>query len=154
MKIIYHCFGGTHSSITAAAIHLGWLPGDKIPPARRFMELPYYDKRDGWDRGEIVFMGTDKNGHEIYAVGRGSASALLTNLIDNLALLLEIPAGSYRLVDMMKQVNLPMKLGGFMSRRLGMVRLGRPIVVAGTRLAFPAIKDLVNKVKGEVSQAA
>jgi hypothetical protein len=54
---------------------------------------------------------------------------------------------------MMKQVNLPMKLGGFMSRRLGMVKLGRPIVVAGTRLAFPAIKDLVNKVKGEVSQA-
>lgn len=151
MKIIYHCFGGTHSSITAAAIHLGWLPGDKIPPARRFMELPYYDKRDGWDRGEIVFMGTDKKGHEIYAVGRGSAPAVLTNLIDDLASLMEIPADSYHLVNVMKQVNLPMKIGGFMSRRLRAVRLGRPLVVAGTRLAFPAIKRLVDKVKGEVA---
>ena len=151
MKIIYHCFGGTHSSITAAAIHLGWLPGDKIPPARRFMELPYYDKRDGWDRGEIVFMGTDEKGHEIYAVGRGSESKVLINLIDDLASLLEIPAGSYRLVNVMKQVNLLMKLGGFTSRRLKAVKLGRPVVVAGTRLAFPAIKDLVDRIKGEVA---
>ncbi|HBC94637.1 MAG TPA: hypothetical protein DCZ10_17500, partial [Pelotomaculum sp.] len=26
MKVIYHCHGGTHSSVTAAAIHLGMLP--------------------------------------------------------------------------------------------------------------------------------
>lgn len=151
MKIIYHCFGGTHSSITAAAIHLGWLPGDKVPPARWLMELPYYDKRDGWDRGEIVFMGMDEKGHEIYAVGRGSEVKVLTNLIDDLAKLLEIPAGSYRLVDVMKQVNLLMKLGGFTSRRLKAVIVGRPVVVAGTRLAFKAIKELVDRIKEEVA---
>jgi hypothetical protein len=31
MKIIYHCYGGTHSSVIAAAIHLGLLPEDRVP---------------------------------------------------------------------------------------------------------------------------
>ncbi|HPZ72110.1 MAG TPA: DUF3189 family protein, partial [Peptococcaceae bacterium] len=26
MKIIYNCYGGAHSSVTAAALHLGLLP--------------------------------------------------------------------------------------------------------------------------------
>lgn len=154
MKIIYHCFGGTHSSITAASIHLGWLPANKVPPAHKFMELPYYDRRDGWDQGEIVFMGTDRQGNEVYAVGHGSATDMLVTLIDDLAALFDIEKSSYKLVSMMKQVNLPMKIGGFMSRRLRAVRLGRPIVIAGTRLAYGNIQRMVQGVQQEVGQWA
>jgi hypothetical protein len=152
VKIIYHCFGGTHSSITAAAIHLGWLPEKEAPPAYRFMELPYFDRRDGWDQGEIVFMGKDRQGNEVYAVGWGSASSMLTSLIDDLAGLFEIDRGSCRLVNVMKQVNLMMKIGGFMSRRLKAVRVGRPIVIYGARLAYRSIRSLVHKVQWEVGR--
>jgi hypothetical protein len=31
MVIIYNCYGGTHSSILASAIHLKKLPIDRIP---------------------------------------------------------------------------------------------------------------------------
>jgi len=31
MKIIYHCFGGSHSSVLAAALHLGIIDKNKVP---------------------------------------------------------------------------------------------------------------------------
>ena len=48
MKIIYSCYGGTHSSPIAAAIHLGRLPDDRIPSPEELMKTDYYDKFGGY----------------------------------------------------------------------------------------------------------
>ncbi|HWJ02080.1 MAG TPA: DUF3189 family protein, partial [Verrucomicrobiae bacterium] len=45
MKIIYNCYGGSHSSVTAAAIHLGLVDCGKVPCARELWKLPYYDSQ-------------------------------------------------------------------------------------------------------------
>ncbi|HEX3010797.1 MAG TPA: DUF3189 family protein, partial [Syntrophomonadaceae bacterium] len=39
MKIIYHCFGGSHSSVTAAAIHLGLIEKHRPPSMEELMSL-------------------------------------------------------------------------------------------------------------------
>ena len=44
MKIIYHCFGGSHSSVSAAALHLGLLDRQRTPTEEELVRIPYYDK--------------------------------------------------------------------------------------------------------------
>ena len=57
MKIIYNCYGGAHSSVTAAAIHLQMLPETRKPSAAELLNLPYYDAQVGKDHGRIRFLG-------------------------------------------------------------------------------------------------
>jgi hypothetical protein len=70
MKIIYHCFGGSHSSVTAAALHLGMLDKTRIPTREQLMDVPYYDKTSDEDFGSIRYMGTDEFGHDVYVLGK------------------------------------------------------------------------------------
>jgi xylulokinase len=42
MKIIYHCYGGSHSSVLAAAIHTGRLNPERLPTGEELMALPYF----------------------------------------------------------------------------------------------------------------
>ena len=53
MIIIYHCYGGTHSSVMAASLHLGLLPQDKKPTGKELLALPYFDQQSGADFGKI-----------------------------------------------------------------------------------------------------
>lgn len=147
MKVIYHCFGGTHSSVTAAAIHLGLLPEDHIPGPEMFLRLPLYDRQDACMHGHIFFMGIDEYGYEVYITARRSRPAVLENVFDGLAGIFGIPASSYCLVNAMSQVNWIMMFGGFLSRRWGLIGLGRPIVIMGTRLAYFKLVQLVKKTK-------
>ena len=40
VKIIYSCYGGAHSSIIASAIHMGYLPTDRIPSVEEILSTP------------------------------------------------------------------------------------------------------------------
>ena len=51
------------------------------------------------------------------------------------------------MIDVMKNVNWTMKLGGYLSRRCGFIRIGRPIVTRGTQATYLQVVDLVRKVK-------
>jgi len=46
-------------------------------------------------------------------------------------------------VNCMNRVNMFMKLGGFSSRKMGLVSLGRPVVIQGSRKAFLELVNLV-----------
>jgi hypothetical protein len=41
MKIIYCCYGGSHSSVTAAAIHLDMLPLTRKPTSAELLSIPF-----------------------------------------------------------------------------------------------------------------
>ncbi len=133
MKIIYHCYGGSHSSVMAAALHLGLIPKDRIPNENELMTIPYYDKTTKTDFGSIRFMGIDDFKNEVYVLGKKSmgVAAILGHSDDVLV------------VNCMNRVNLAMKLGGFSSRRMGVVSLGRPVLVRGSQKAFLELVNLV-----------
>lgn len=146
MKIIYHCFGGTHSSIIAAALHLGWLPRERLPRADEIQAIPYFDQRRRGEEGEIKFLGRDSYGHEIYAVGKRGMGVLLENFLYDLTEALELPREELLLVDTTPLVNCWMALGGFLSRRLGLTFLGRPLVIWGVKRAYHSLVNLVENL--------
>ncbi|MDD3889361.1 MAG: DUF3189 family protein [Syntrophomonadaceae bacterium] len=142
MIIIYHCFGGSHSSVTAAALHLGLVEKHRIPTIKEMMALPYFDKTTNSDFGSIRFMGVDEYGNEVYVLGKKSLGDRFSNILTGVAELLEV-GDKVMPVNCMSRVNWGMKLGGFASRRLGLVSLGRPVLGRGTRKAFLNLVNLV-----------
>ena len=152
MKIIYHCFGGTHSSVTAACIHLGLLPRDRLPKYDELIRITLFDRRDVSTIGKIVFMGKDDLGNEVYVVGRQSRPKLLYHVVEGLTDLFGIHREKIMLIDVSSYVNFLMRTGGFMSRRMGLVLLGRPIVTWGTLNNYKKIVSMVEKVLVEIKK--
>lgn len=142
MNIIYHCFGGSHSSVTAAALHLGLIRKDRPPTLQELMAIPYFDKTDNGDFGSIRFMGVDEYQNSVYVLGKKSLGDRYSNILHGAAEVLGA-RDQVLAVNTMNSVNWAMKIGGFMSRRVGIISVGRPIVGAGTREAFLALVNLV-----------
>jgi hypothetical protein len=146
MKIIYHCFGGSHSSVTVAALHLGLLSPERLPTPQELMAVPYYDKTHDDDFGSIHYMGRDDKGNEIYILGKKSLGNRFSHLLMGVAEILG-QEDQLLVINVMDRVNISMKLGGFTSRRIGIPFLGRPVVIRGTRQAFASMINLVEEIK-------
>lgn len=147
MKIVYSCYGGTHSSRTAAAIHLGHLPMDRVPDARELLTLPRFDRVADDELGIAEFAGIDDRGHHVYVLGRGPWLRIVERAFRSGY---QLGGGDPRqllFVNALPTVNTLMRVGGFLSRRLGWVALGRPLVVYGTRLAYPDLVRLVHATR-------
>lgn len=151
MKVIYHCFGGSHSSVTAAAIHLGILTETQRPTITSLLEIPYYDGQISSDHGIIRFMGKDVHGNQVYILGRRNSNIVTQNCLNGIAQLFGITPDELLLVDVMPYVNWMMMVGGYLSRRMGWVRIGRPIVVMGTIISFPKMVGLVQRIRLQVA---
>lgn len=147
MKIIYHCYGGNHSSVTAAAVHLGKLPHHRLPTCGELMSLEMFDKQDSRDIGRIIKVGADGWGNDIFVVGRLSRPQILYNMLQGLGEHFHIPIESYILVDVGMLINNTMRVGGLLSRGFGLTNLGRPLVARGTIKAYRQICDLVAEIK-------
>lgn len=150
MKIIYCCYGGAHSSPIAAAIHLGYLSTTKCPTGEELWRLPYFDKTDGRDRGNVMFVGIDGDGHEVYICGRGREKLGIEQAIRSG---IRLACGSQEdilFVDTLSAVNLWMRIGGYLSRQWKVTQVGRPIVIFGSQMAFFNLVEIVNQAKQSV----
>jgi len=147
LKLIYNCYGGSHSSVTSAAIHLGLLPDQRTATKEELLKVPYYDAQVAQDHGRIRFLGYDENGHEVYVVGRMNLGAGYEKIIRSLVVVLEGRQEDIALVDTMPYVNIFMMIGGYLSRRLGFSRVGRSIIIFGTKLSYHRFVRLVKSVK-------
>lgn len=112
-----------------------------------FLQIPLYDQQEACEHGRIFFMGIDEYGHEVYLTARRNRPVILEKVFAGLAEIFGVPASSYCLVNAMSQVNWIMMFGGFLSRRLGLIGVGRPIVIMGTRVAYFKLVKLVKKTK-------
>ncbi|MGE5397215.1 MAG: DUF3189 family protein [Chitinophagales bacterium] len=146
MKIIYHCFGGSHSSVVSACIHLGLLPASRLPSNKELMALPLYDKTKSGDYGNIKYMGNDNHGNQIYILAKKHLGGRLNNVLNGLAELVGVKDQMIA-VNTIPYINWAMMLGGFTSRRLGLPWLGRPVLFWGTRRAFFNLTSLVQAIK-------
>ena len=153
MKVIYHCFGGTHTSVVAAAIHLGWLPRHRPPRPEELLATPLFDRRTSDSWGEVVDVGQDRRGHRVYVLGRGpQGRATIGGLLSGLTLSDDKGLGDeVLLVDTLPAANWLLRLGGYLSRRVGLVSLGRALVIWGTRRAYRQLVALVERVEQGLS---
>jgi len=155
MIVVYHDFGGTHSTALAAAIHLGIVGGsdsNSIDGQSLLDKVPYFDQVPSRCKGTVMHVGQDSDGHDVYILGRRSDADLAINTILSSARIFGPCDSEILFVDVGKKVNLLMRIGGFLSRRLNLIRIGRPIVVYGTVRAFPHIAQLVDKTKKVLMQ--
>lgn len=146
MKIIYHCYGGAHSSVTAAAVHLDWLPTDRLPEKDELKGLPYFDRTTDADHGHVRFMGFDRYGNEIFILGRRNCTKVFENMAKGLVAVFGEPNDEYFFFNVMPYVNWKMVLGGYSSRRLGITIFGRPIILSGVLTSYWKIVSFVQRV--------
>ncbi|MGD8401100.1 MAG: DUF3189 family protein [Bacillota bacterium] len=151
MKVVYHCYGGAHASPTAAALHLGLLPLDSRPRTQDFYRLiPYYDRITRGEHGKMIKMGVDTNGHEVFVLGRRNSASMVIRAIKEFSRLNGIDPQQYYFVDVVQLGNPFMVVGGFTSRGLGFVKLGRPLVSFGTGLSFAVLVRIVRRTLAEL----
>ena len=143
--------GGAHSTQTAAALHLNLLPPDRIPTAEEFMALPRYDRAEKSDHGRIQLAGIDEFGNTVFTFARENTEEITIPALKDLYVLLKGDIKGLILVNMKPTINLLMKIGGYSSRRLHLVKFGRPIVIKGTQKAFFNIVSLVAQVKETIT---
>lgn len=147
MKFIYNCYGAAHSSVTAAGLHLGLLPPERPASNRELLSLPYYDATTEPDHGRIRFMGFDPEGNEVYITGKRNLGNSYEKIM---RAYLRIATGrddQIVFINTMPYVNIFMVIGGFLSRRLGFNRLGRYIILCGTRISYRKFAMLADQVK-------
>ncbi|MDP2857966.1 MAG: DUF3189 family protein [Bacillota bacterium] len=151
MNVIYHCFGGAHSSVMAAAIHLGRITQPEKVSTREVLALPYFDMQDQGELGRIRRIGTDAGGNSVYVLGRENQSRLAIRARTSFARGLQVDPRTFVHSDALAYVNPMMILGGSLSRRYRVVGLGRAIVAEGTRRAAPYLAGAVEQVRAKIA---
>jgi hypothetical protein len=149
VKVIYYCYGSSHSSVVAAAIHLGTLPLFSIPCSRDIMDLPYYDKATTDQLGACTYMGTDDAGCDVYILGTGPARGIVRRAVESIFQLCGVSRDSYMLVDTLTSIGMVTRIGGFLSRRMGLTRIGRPMTIWGIKRAYLQLASIVERVKSD-----
>ncbi|MDK2902476.1 MAG: hypothetical protein PWQ93_395 [Clostridiales bacterium] len=147
MKLIYTCYGGSHSSVTAAAIHLGYLPRRGLPAYEQFRAVPFYDEMDEDQLGRWVFMGTDEFNNDIYICGVKGNKDLAINAVYSYLNISGMAVDRIIMVDALITLHPLTSIGGYVSRRLRWVKLGRPLSIIGIMRTYTRFVELVDKVK-------
>lgn len=151
MIVIYHDVGGTHSTATAANIHIGKLPIDSVPTKDEIIKLPTFDKITKDQIGSLLYIGEDEFGAKVYTLGRKYKPKLVIPAIKSMYNIAHGNMNDLLIIDTHPTVNIWMKIGGFSSRVINLVSFGRPIVTYGTLKAYKDIANIVRKVKQQVS---
>lgn len=153
MIIIYHCYGSAHSLVLAAGIHTGMLSSKKEASKDEIINLPFYDKTPSKFIGIPFYFGQDKGENKVYILGMGKAKKTVKNLLDSFLELEEIDKEEILLVNSLKHDNIFVRIGGFLSRRLGLIFPGRSLTVYGLKMVYFDFVETVNQVKKKIGIA-
>ncbi len=151
MKVIYHCYGGSHASPVAAAIHLQTLPADRIPTKEEILALQLFDQVSPAMYGTLFPLGLDNQGNEVFVLGARNDAEILLKVLKGVTRMIGEDYQDYLFVDVKPCINIWMRIGGFLSRAVGLIRLGRPLVTWGVRKAYPALVGLVEQTHSRLS---
>ncbi len=147
MKLFYCCYGGAHTSVTCASIHLGYLPDDRIPSPSEFAKVPFYDKMDNHKLGTPVFMGCDALGWDIYIIGMKNVKTLVIPAMRSYLNACDMDQSDFMLVNALVELHPITSIGGVATRKFGLISLGRPLTIWGIRRTYSKFLSLVKEVK-------
>ncbi len=145
MITIYHCYGGAHSSVVGASFHLGLLSSPEEATRQALETLPYFDKNDPRELGQIHLLGRLEGNHPVLAVGRTNQKALLIRALSGVARV--FGPDDVLFVDTSTSINWRMIAGGILSRRLNMRSAGHPLVSQGTVRAASQLALLADQAR-------
>ncbi|MEW6080397.1 MAG: DUF3189 family protein [Bacillota bacterium] len=152
MRVVYHCYGGTHSSVLGAALHLGLVQEGAAPSGEELGALPFFDKATPIDAGRLRLMGLDDRGNRVFFVGRRRRAASIIEALRAFGTAWGV--GDWLFASTSMAVGPSLRLGGYLSRRLGAARLGGRFLVRGAGMALPVLARLVAKCRREALQGS
>lgn len=150
MKVIYHCYGQAHSSVTAANIHLGHLPRHRRATLAEICRQPCFDRTLQHQLGTPQLMGIDEWGNPVYVVGLAGGRRTLERAVADFLRLQGVAEGEFLLVNALQHAGLPMRIGGYASRRLGLIWPGRPLSAIGVWVKYRRFVALVEAVRNRL----
>ncbi|MCK8817751.1 DUF3189 family protein [Natroniella sulfidigena] len=154
MKVIYYCYGSAHTSVLAAALHVGLLPLQKKADSETIKNLPYYDQVESDQIGSPILYGEDDLKNQVYILGLGGERKLMKQILYNYLELCGVNTNDIMLIGALTHANLWTKVGGFLSRRCGIITLGRPLTIYSLLKEYDCYVDLVLNVKQRLKQIA
>ncbi|WP_252223050.1 DUF3189 family protein [Clostridium sp. ME22] len=133
----------------AIAYHLKMLDETREPTKEEILNLPNFNKLVYGNRGELFYYGSDKDGNEVYAMGRGSSKVLIPGLYNLASMLHKQKLLNEKIIfsNTSPTVPLPMTLGGVFSRWLKIDFIGVPLLVKGAKKSYKDIVKLVSHTK-------
>jgi hypothetical protein len=147
MKLFYYCYGGAHTSVTCASIHMGYLPKERIPEREEFQAVPFYDKMDNDRLGTPIYVGRDELGWDVYFMGLENKKTIVIPAIKSYLNTNHIPQGDILFVNALVELHPITSVGGVASRKFHLIPFGRPLTVWGIRRSYPKLVELVVRVK-------
>jgi hypothetical protein len=142
--IFYCCYGRAHSSVTAAALHLGQLSS---PRSSAIFNLPYFDQATTYDIGIPKLVGRDLCGNSVFILGCGPAKSLVKEVLRTVLLNHGYTRQDIMFIDLQPHLNFYTRLGGFLSRRLGLVFPGKQLAAFGIWRSLKKIEICVHHAK-------
>jgi hypothetical protein len=118
-----------------------------MPTYGQFRAIPFYDEMDEDQLGKWVFMGTDEFNNDIYICGVKGDKDLAINAVYSYLNISGITADHIIMVDALITLHPLTSIGGYMSRHLRWVKLGRPLSIEGIMRTYGQFVELVDKVK-------
>ncbi|MFZ5813680.1 MAG: DUF3189 family protein [Bacillota bacterium] len=150
MRIIYHCYGQAHSSVTAANIHLGHLPRHRRATVAEIQHQPCFDRTEAHQLGRPCLMGTDEWGHQVYVLGLAGGRLAMVRAVQEFLVAGGVDPAAFLFVNALQHAGVPLRIGGYTSRRLGLIWPGRPLSALGVYLKYPRFVALVDQVRQQV----
>jgi len=130
MKVFYLCRTGHHTSIIAAALHLGMISlesGDN-----KLYDLKGFDDIEFKDIGKPFFVGTDSFNTEIYTVGVWNDSQIMSRAINDLVSLIGLRRGEWQVIDVSPAVS-RLTVAGLNLKKFRLKPLAKALVSLGAR---------------------
>lgn len=153
-RAVYHCFGATHSSLVAASLHAGKLPAQGRLSPQDICRVPGFDARTPADIGRAVYVGEGGGGQPVFAIGLGPARRALAMALAG-TLRYSPPGGpQVVLADALSCVSPLVKLGGYLSRRLHLVTVGRYLAARGISHSTGGLRRTVEGVRDQMTRQA
>ena len=150
--VVYHCFGGAHTSVVSGALHLGWLPRRGVLEREALEALEPFDSLET-RIGQIHHLGRDHRGVEVKAMGFGGGTEILWPLYAQLMDMIGWSAKEIIDCHTLPAAGVMLRVGGFVSLHLGLTWPGRFLVIGGVRRAHAQLVDYVEGVERKLDAA-
>ncbi len=152
MKIFYCCWGSAHTSVVSSHIHLGILPIDRLARFEEINDLKMYDRTPNTEIGTVFYVGDDQWGNQIYFMGFGPQKLLVRQGVTDYLRLRGIDTHDLLFVDAIVNATWVTCVGGYLSRRLGLTWIGRPLTILGILQNYRAFTRLVRSVYDQIDR--
>ncbi|MGI6684830.1 MAG: DUF3189 family protein [Bacillota bacterium] len=139
MKIIFYSYSGVHSAVVAGAAYLGILSSQKAA-SLQFSGVPFFGCKE--NKFQLKYLGNDKKGNQIYALGVKGELELLPRSIKKFLELINIPPHDLIMINTYVGLSSLSRWGEKLAT-WGFITLGNFMVRQGLKKDFPHVwKDV------------